>query len=278
MRRVLLTMLLCCLTLGRAFAETPTPTERHWTIEGVERKALLCVPAAATKTKTPVIFAFHGHGGNMQYAARKFDYQRLWPEAIVVYMQGLPTVGQLTDPTGRKNGWQRTAGDQKDRDLKFFDAVLASLKREYQVDEKRIFATGHSNGGGFTFLLWAERGDTFAAVAPASAVAAQALGRMKPKPALEVAGETDELVRYNWQKQMMEAVRRRNGCDTTGKAWAKSGTLTGTLYPSKSGTPFVSVIYPGGHAFPEEAPALIVKFFKEQTGVAKTEAALQTAK
>jgi len=37
-----------------------------------------------------------------------------------------------------------------------------------------------------------------------------------------------------------------------------------SLCPSKDGTPFVSLLYPGGHAFPDEAPALIVKFFKEQ--------------
>jgi len=52
---------------------------------------------------------------------------------------------------------------------------------------------------------------------------------------------------------------------TKGQAWAKSGDLVGTLYPSKSGTPFVSVIYPGTHTFPIEAPGLVVKFFKEQT-------------
>ena len=266
MRSWVLTMLLCCIALRPTFADAPMPILRQWQVEGVGRQALVCIPTAATKTKTPVIFAFHGHGGNMRNAANKFGYHRLWPEAIVVYMQGLPTPGQLTDPTGKLNGWQKTVGDQNDRDLKFFDVVLASLKKEYQVDPKRIFATGHSNGGGFTFLLWAERGDTFAAVAPASAVAGKSLPRLKPKPAIEVAGENDPLVRYAWQQQMMEAVRKRNGCDAAGKPWAKSGSLTGTLYPSKGGTPFVSLLYPGGHAFPDEAPALIVKFFKEQTG------------
>ena len=81
-------------------------------------------------------------------------------------MQGLPTPGQLTDPEGKRNGWQKTVGDQKDRDLKFFDAVLTKLKADYKVDESRIYSMGHSNGGGFTYLLWAARGDQFAAFAP----------------------------------------------------------------------------------------------------------------
>jgi polyhydroxybutyrate depolymerase len=62
---------------------------------------------------------------------------------------------------------------------------------------------------------------------------------------------------------MMDSVRQLNGCDPQGQAWGKAGPLTGTLYPSKTGTPFVSLVYPGTHKFPPEAPALIVRFFKE---------------
>jgi polyhydroxybutyrate depolymerase len=131
------------------------------------------------------------------------------------------------------------------------------------VDSKRIFATGHSNGGAFTYLLWAERGDVFAAVAPSAAVTRQ-FRELKPKPAMHIAGENDELVKFAIQKRMMDVVRKLNGCDEQGKAWAKSGTVTGTIYPSKSGTPLVTLIYPGTHKFPAEASELIVKFFKEQ--------------
>ena len=66
-----------------------------------------------------------------------------------------------------------------------------------------------------------------------------------------------------WQKATMAAVRKANGCDDTGKEWATAGKLVGTVYESKGGTPFVSVVGPGGHEFPKEAGGLIVKFFKE---------------
>jgi polyhydroxybutyrate depolymerase len=262
-RNTILAALLCLLSLS-AHAATPA-AERTWRVDGVERKALLFLPANAAAEKCPLLFAFHGHGGNMRQAARKFGYQNLWPEAIVVYMQGLPTPGALTDPDGLKAGWQSAEGAEGDRDLMFFDAVLATLKKEAKVDEKRIFATGHSNGGGFTYLLWAARGDMFAAMAPAAAIPGRSASRLKPKPALHVAGQTDPLVRYAWQERAMAAVRKLNGCDDTGKPWATAGACIGTLYPSKSGTPFVSVIYPGAHMLPDEVFALIVKFFKEQT-------------
>jgi polyhydroxybutyrate depolymerase len=261
MRCAVVVFILSLAGASIALAADPPLAEKEWRVDGVARKALVYVPATATKADTPVVFAFHGHSGNMRNAAEKFGYHKLWPEALVVYMQGLPTPSKL-DPEGKTPGWQKTVGDQKDRDLKFFDQVLATLKKDYKVDEKRIYATGHSNGGGFTYLLWAERGDVFAAVAPSAGGARPSKNR-KPLPALHVAAQNDEIVSFEGQKRVMDAVRRLNGCDTDGKPWAKAGTLVGTLYPSKTGAPFVSVIHPGTHKFPPEAPGLIVKFFNE---------------
>ena len=238
----------------------PAPTSHHltWTIDGIQREAIIFTPPTAATAATPVIFAFHGHGGTAKYSAAKFNYQKHWPDAISVYMQGLPTPGALTDPEGKRNGWQKSVGDQGDRDLKFFDAVLASLHKDYKPDDSRVYATGHSNGGGFTYLLWAARADIFAAVAPAAA-GVRSAASLKPKPAMVIGGEQDELVPFAFQNRTMEAVRKLNGCDAEPTDWAKNCLL----YNSKSGTPFVSMIYPGGHTFPDEAPALIVRFFKD---------------
>ena len=137
--------------------------ERRW----CRTEGLVYVPTTATTTDTPVIFAFHGLGGSARSAAEKFNCHRYWPAAISVYMQGLNTPGKY-DPDGKAAGWQKTAGDQEDRDLKFFDTVYETLKKNYRVDTKRVYSTGHSNGGGFTYLLWAERGDMLAAVAPSA--------------------------------------------------------------------------------------------------------------
>jgi polyhydroxybutyrate depolymerase len=237
-----------------------------YTVDGVAREALIYAPATAKSSPAPVVFVFHGHGGNARQAARSFGIYREWPEAISVYMQGLPTKGQLTDPEGKKNGWQGRAGLEGDRDLKFFDAVLARLKTDYKVDAKRIYSTGHSNGGGFTYLLWAERGDVFAAMAPSAAAAPFSMPKLKPKPAMHLAGESDPLVKYEWQVQTMNVVRKLNGCEAQGNAWNE----VGTVYASPSGTPFVSLIHPGGHQFLQDAPPLIVKFFKEHPASATT--------
>ena len=256
----------------------------------------------------------------MENAARTFHIETNWPEAIVVYMQGVNTPGRLTDPEGKKPGWQHNAGDHGDRDLKFFDAVLASLKSDYKVDTKRIYSTGHSNGGGFTYLLWAARGEHFAAFAPSAAVGrmlaeadpvlskelarrerlfkrndepsendsatkidsgekrdeTRAAGERKdsagklpvfiPRPVLHVAGEKDPLVKYEWQRLMMNALRKMNQCGE-GKPWKDEKLCT--IYESKANAPVVTFIHPGTHKYPEEAPAIIVKFFKEHSKPSK---------
>ena len=230
------------------------------TVDGVVREALLHAPASAKTTPAPLVFAFHGHGGNMQFSARSYHIHTLWPEAIVIYPQGLNTPSKLVDPEGKKPGWQNVAGDQGDRDLKFFDAMLTSLESHYKVDAKRIYTTGHSNGGGFTYLLWAERAEKFAAFGPSAAAARRVKDGLKPKPVIHVAGENDPLVKFEWQKLTLDIVRKNNQC---GEVTSWEGAKGCTLYPSKVGAPVVTFIHPGTHTYPAEAPELIVKFFKQ---------------
>lgn len=255
--------LLLGLLPGFAFAQVaalPAGFQRwELTVDGVARTGLVFAPATATSTATPVVFAFHGHGGTAASAVRSFAMHREWPEAISVYLQGLNTPGQLTDPEGKKPGWQNREGMLGDRDLKLFDTVLARLKSEFRVDDRRIHVTGHSNGGGFTYLLWASRGDVFASVAPSGSAAAQSRDRLKPKPAMHVAGEKDPLVKYAWQRANMDRLRKLNGCVGEGKPWDEHCTF----FASPTGTPLVEFVHPGGHEFPKDAPPAIVKFFRE---------------
>ena len=257
--KTLFSALLLATTLNATAAEQPI--RREWKVDGLTREALVYAPATAKEKSAPVVFGWHGHGGSMQNSARSFHIHTLWQEAIVVYPQGLNTPGRLTDPDGKRPGWQGRPGDQGDRDLKFFDAMLASLKKDYKVDEKRIYSTGHSNGGGFTYLLWATRGDVFAAMAP-SAAAASNKRPEQPKPVLHLASENDPLVKYEWQKATIDGIKKLNKCSEEGKPW--KGEKGCTEYASETGSPLVVFLHDGGHKYSTEAPALIVKFFKGQ--------------
>lgn len=232
--------------------------QRKWMVDDVPRKALIHMPERSRPA--PLVFVFHGHGGNMKGAARQFRIHELWPEAIVVYMQGLPTPVKKFDPEGKRSGWQIFPRDQEDRDLRFVDVVTAALDGRFLTD--RVYCTGHSNGGRFTCLLWAERGDLFAAVAASGSPNELPIEAFDPKPAMHIAGEKDG--QYALQEKAMKKARKINGCSTEGKSWYAESGITGTIYPSDVGTPFVSLIYPGGHKPPPDMPELVVRFFKEQ--------------
>lgn len=244
--------------LGQPPASTTVP--RTWEVDGTPRKAIVLAPARPSAGRLPLVFDFHGHGGTAEQAARRHHLHAAWPEAVVVYMQGLNTPGKLTDPEGKRPGWQAAPGAEGDRDLKFFDAVLASMKADYPIDEHRVFVTGHSNGGGFSYLLWATRGGSIAACAPVSSVAGPFFAAARPKPLFHAAGTKDPLVRFAAQERTIARVKALNGCDVPGQDWAPGARR----FPSPQGTPVVVYTHDGGHEYPAAVPDLIVRFFREE--------------
>lgn len=257
-----------CLVAVLAGAALPlaaaAPQERTWTIDGVRRTALVYAPpplprGMGTAAKRPLVLAFHGHGGSARLASRSMRMQDVWPEAYVVYPQGLPTASPV-DPRGRFPGWQREAGQLGDRDLKFVDAILKSLPTELPIDDQRVYAMGFSNGAYFTYLLWSSRGARFAGFAACAGALEPALHLTIPKPLVQVAGRADPLVPFADQRQAIETVRKLDGATGAGQACGAGCTL----YPSAKNAPVLTLIHSGGHVFPPGASARIAKFFAEQ--------------
>ena len=240
------------LTSAAAAAESKTVS---WTVEGVKREAIVYLPRAKSPNgKAPVIFAFHGYGDdtdNFQHV----DLQVAWPEAIVAYFQGLPTSrnGQAGLP-----GWQVQAGANGDRDLKFVDAALASLRQQYAVDDARIYATGFSNGAIFTYLLWAERPKVFAAYAPVAAALGGSTSPSDPRPILHIAGTEDHTIAFRSQQDTIETARKINGATAKGESCGQGCTLY-----KGSGAPVMTWIHSGGHDYPDGTSERIVAFFKQ---------------
>jgi polyhydroxybutyrate depolymerase len=247
------------LFLLAAFSVAAEPLTLKWMIDGQERQALVFAPAARVEgTKMPLVFAFHGHGGSMEEAERSMGIETLWPEALVVYMQGVRTFSRRVDPLALRTGWQLAPGDYGDRDLKFFDAALATLRARYSVDDRRIYATGFSNGAYFDYLLWMERGGTFAAFASVAGSLGPKLHLATPKPLLQIAGEKDWVVPFKDQLQTIETARSTNRASGAGEPCGPGCTL----YSSSQGTPVEAILHPGKHVYPPWASAKIVEFLK----------------
>ena len=229
-----------------------------WSVAGVQREALVYAPAVRTP-HPPLVLVFHGHGGNVRTAVRAFGIQTLWPEAVVVYMQGLPTPTTV-DPQGRLPGWQRGPGEQGDRDLKFVDTVLAAMRMRYAVDDDRVFATGFSNGAIFTYLLWAQRGKAFAGFAVCAGLLLPDVNPILPRSLLHIAGEADPLVPFDKQIATIERARKIDAATDPGKPCG----FGCTKYLSLTSTPVVKIVHAGGHVYIPAAPKLTVEFFKQQ--------------
>jgi polyhydroxybutyrate depolymerase len=245
-----------------AFAQGTLMT---FTVDGVKRQALVFAPKE-TKEKHPLVFAWHGHGGNMDGASQGMHIQTLWPEAIVVYPQGLPTKS-VVDPQGNKPGWQQTAGQNGDRDLKFFDEMLATMHQKFSVDDERVYTTGFSNGGIFSYLLWAERAKVIAAIGEVAGRLFDPEHLTQPRAVLAIAGKADTTDPFALQQQTIENDDRpADGATGPGQqcpvpSGAASGTQC-TRYPSTTQTPVKTLIHPGAHVYPTWAPGEIVTFFK----------------
>ena len=240
-------LMVLCLSARTASAEVMT-----WKVEGDTREAIVYLPSAAPLAgRVPLVFSFHGRGDDMQ----NFQYTDLhaaWPDAIVVYFQGLATRGGLA-------GWQVERGENNDRDLKLVDAALASLRTKYRIDDDRVYATGFSNGAMFTYLLWAERPGVFAAYAAVAGRLRPSVQPKQPRPLLHVAGERDSQVTFPDQKAAIVTAIAINGVrDNVTRCGVGC-----TLYGSGTPAPVMTWIHPGGHEYPRGTSQRIAAFFHD---------------
>ena len=121
----------------------------------IERVYYLKLPANYhADTDYPLIFAFHGLGGDYTtYSEGYYDLQDVvGDEAILVYPNAL-----LTNDTPQ---WDYQS------DLVFFDDLYAELEANLCFDKRKVFAVGHSNGAGMTHTLGCQRGDVLRAIGP----------------------------------------------------------------------------------------------------------------
>jgi polyhydroxybutyrate depolymerase len=222
----------------------------RWQVNGETREAIVHVPETVSDGEAlPLVLSFHGYGDNMD----NFQYTNVhvtWPEAVVVYFQGLERSRGL-------RGWVTEPG-RSNRDLALVDVALASLQERYRIDEDRIYATGYSNGGGFTYLLWAERADIFAAYAPVAARFRDGVRPQVPRPIFVIAGDRDRVVQFEDQQEAFElAIDVNNVRDES----MECGNGC-TLYGAATAAPVMVWIHHGAHVYPRGASEDIATFFR----------------
>ncbi len=145
----------------------------------------------------------------------------------------------------------------------FFDALLEYIQKVKNIDQNRIYIMGHSNGGLFTYELWNARPEKITAICIISAVVPFVNDRqnLTPVSAVFVAGRKDRLVKFDWQKESFEFVKKLNKCELYG---CKRNQKV-TLYKSDIGCDVETYISNGGHSIPSGSIPFIMDFFKNRT-------------
>ena len=148
---------------------SPGDYSRTVQVDGSERSYLVHVPPQyVADSPTPVVLAFHGGGAN---ARNMVGFSGLNQKAdqsgfIAVYPEGTGRLERmLTFNAGNCCG---QAAARNVDDVAFVRHVLDDLERIANVDRRRVFATGMSNGAMMAYRLASEMSDRIAAIAPVS--------------------------------------------------------------------------------------------------------------
>jgi len=137
------------------------------TYDSETREYLIYIPSSYDINQpTPIVFAFHGFGGDNQYFINTADFRYLADQYnfIVVYPQALVCNGGTTWNTAPPGGDNKCSQD----DIGFFGALLYEISGNYNVDSEKVYLTGYSNGAGFSYAMACYQSSLVTAVAPVS--------------------------------------------------------------------------------------------------------------
>lgn len=197
---LLLPLLILCSSCFLAIRKLTEDAEvRQITIgRDVRRYVLYVPPGYNAGKKVPLVVVLHGGGGNGRGAEKMTGFSRKADREgfLVLYPYGWGRFDEslLTWNAGNCCG---RAMDQKKDDVEFIRQLVLFTKNQYAIDEKRIYATGMSNGGMMSYRLACELPDMFAAVAPvAGALNVEPCKPERPVAVVIVHGREDEHVLY----------------------------------------------------------------------------------
>jgi len=164
---------------------------------GINREYIIYVPKSYDRTSSiPLVLNFHGFGGSASEFMNYADMRSLAESEIFIlaYPQGSYLNGAShwnACPTG--NGNKSTADD-----FGFIESMINEISSSYNLDMKRLYAAGYSNGGMMAYGLAHYKSDLIAAVASVSGAMLDCLGPTShPIPIIHFHGTSDGIIPYN---------------------------------------------------------------------------------
>ncbi|TGM74513.1 poly(3-hydroxybutyrate) depolymerase [Leptospira bouyouniensis] len=116
----------------------------------------------------PLLFVFHGGGGNMDIQSNEEYYHQISKSEEIGHIVVFPN-GFSEYRSGKIATWNagNCCGESKKQnidDIGFVKSILNHLTNKANIDKKRIYSTGMSNGAMMSYQLACYMTDTFAAI------------------------------------------------------------------------------------------------------------------
>jgi polyhydroxybutyrate depolymerase len=258
----------------------PGDHTRSVEVDQLSREYLVHVPKCYDGSKaTPLVLAFHGGGSD---AEGMIHFSGLNDTAdkegfLVVYPNGTGRLKKvLTFNGGNCCGY---AKDNNIDDVAFTRALLDDLAKVANVDARRVYATGMSNGAILTYRLASEISERIAAVAPVSGpMGSEKCTPKRPVPVLHFHGTDDAFAPFKGGvgarsvsqtnfysvEHSVNAWVKANGCPEKptvemlpNKVDDGTSIVRKTYGPGKDGAEVVLIVIEGGgHTWPGRKPRL----------------------
>jgi poly(hydroxyalkanoate) depolymerase family esterase len=153
------------------------------------------------KAKSPLLISCHGMNQDPNYQQENTHWEAVADTAgfVVVYPRG-GTEMSTWDISGNK-------------DTKWMTEIIAQMVKDYDIDEKRVYLSGFSMGGMFTYNAMSKIADKIAAYAPTSGTNVMGASKaQRPVPIIHPHGTTDDVLPYNQVEGFLKNYRDQFNC------------------------------------------------------------------
>ena len=181
----------------------PSAAQQKIKVGGTEREYKIYVPKNLGE-KRPLLISCHGMNQDAAYQMNMLDIKSVADTAKFV----------TVFPEGISKSWDLDGN----RDINFMLAIIDKMVDEYDIDRGRVYLSGFSMGGMFTYHAMNKIADRIAAFAPISGYpmgGATAKASVRPIPIIHTHGTSDDVVTFSNVKKNLNVWIQHNGCPET---------------------------------------------------------------
>ena len=214
------------------------------------------------KENSPLLISCHGMDQDPNYQQSNTHWEAVADTAgfVVVYPRG---------GTGM-NTWDISG----DKDTKWMTEIIDQMYTDYKIDKKRVYLSGFSMGGMFTYHSMSKIADKIAAFAPTSGTNVMGASKaQRPVPIIHPHGTNDDVLPYNNVEGFIKNYRDQFNCPSQAKEetnYPNSENNGATMYtwgPCDKGVYIKHLKLPGRGHSPSKADVSDIWNFVKQWNV-----------